>query len=117
MSISRGFVIEMFRHIDGRAWEGLRQFFHPEVVYERPGYPPIVGLDELLRFYREVRVIGGGEHQLASIVVGESAGACWGRFVGRHRDGTALDERFADCYTFEAGGIKTRASYFFRPAI
>lgn len=117
MPMTRDFVIEMFRHIDGRDWEGLRRFFSPDVIYERPGYPPIEGLDELIHFYANVRVIGSGEHQLAHIVVDDSAGASWGRFVGARRDGTPVDERFADCYTFEEGTIKTRSSYFFRPVV
>ena len=74
-------------------------------------------LDDLIHFYRDVRIIASGEHQLAHIVVDDRAGASWGRYVGKSRDGKPLDERFADCYTFEDGKVKTRISYFFRAAI
>jgi ketosteroid isomerase-like protein len=70
-----------------------------------------------LHFYREVRVIAAGEHRLEHLVCNDTCGASWGRFVGRHSDGSGLDERFADVYTFADGKIVTRASYFFRPAI
>ena len=118
MSLTRDFIIEMFHCIDGRDWESLHRFFSPEITYERPGYPPIVGIDELIHFYRDIRTIASGEHRLEHIIVVDGdAGASWGRLVGRSHEGAALDERFADCYTFEGNTIKTRISYFFRPAI
>jgi ketosteroid isomerase-like protein len=115
--MEKQFIVGMFQKIDTRDWDGLSSFFRPDVVYERPGYEPIVGLDALLHFYREVRVIAAGRHALSDVVVGESSAACWGRFVGKHKSGEELDERFADVYTFADGKIKTRASYFFRPAV
>jgi ketosteroid isomerase-like protein len=115
--MDKTFLVEMFRKIDARDWEDLRAFFCQDVRYERPGYEPIVGLDDLLRFYSKVRIIAAGQHSLLNIVVNDSCGACWGRFVGKHRNGSDLDERFADVYTFKDGKIQTRASYFFRPAV
>lgn len=114
----RNFVTELFRKIDSRDWEALVSSFAEDVVYERPGYEPLVGRDQVMHFYREVRVIAAGTHQLERVVLAADGGASWGRFVGVHRNGSPIDERFADVYTLDAEGrIRTRASYFFRPAI
>jgi ketosteroid isomerase-like protein len=107
----------MFRIIDARDWENLRLAFCEDITYERPGYEPLVGFKRVKKFYRDERVIISGEHVLEGIVVTNDSGACWGRFIGTHKDGSAIDERFADAYTFQDDRIKTRKSYFFRPAV
>lgn len=116
-AVAPTFVHELFRRIDARDWEGLAASLHPEVVYERPGYEPLVGRERVLRFYREERVIAAGEHRLDRVLTDAESGACWGRFVGVHRDGSDIDERFADVYLLQDGRIRTRRSFFFRPAI
>jgi ketosteroid isomerase-like protein len=115
--MTQQFIRDMFHNIDTRDFEKLRDFFTDDVVYERPGYDPIRGIEDLLHFYREVRVIALGKHGLTRVVVDDESGASWGRFEGEHRNGKALDVRFADVYTFENGKIKTRASYFFEPSV
>jgi ketosteroid isomerase-like protein len=115
--VTQQFILDMFDKIDTRDFEGLRAFFTDDVTYDRPGYEMIRGLDALLHFYREVRVIAAGKHVLTRVVVDDRSGASWGRFQGTHRNGKALDVRFADCYTFENGKIKTRESYFFEPSV
>jgi ketosteroid isomerase-like protein len=115
--VNQQFIRDMFHHIDTRDYEGLRNFFTDDATYDRPGYEPIRGLEDLIHFYREVRVIASGRHDLTRVVVDEESGASWGRFTGTHRNGKALDVRFADCYTFENGRIKTRESYFFEPSV
>lgn len=112
------FVTELFRKVDARDWDALATSFAPDVVYERPGYEPLMGRERVMRFYREERVIASGQHSLERVVLDEGGGACWGRYVGVHRDGSPIDERFADVYTVDAEGrITTRRSYFYRPAI
>ncbi len=115
--MSHEIVKRLFECVDARNWERLSDAFCDDVVYERPGYAPLVGLDSVLHFYREERVIASGRHELENVVADEGSGACWGRFVGTHKNGSGLSERFADVYTFEKGKIRTRKSYFFRPAI
>ena len=115
--ITPDIVTTMFRYIDGRNWDELQHMFTLDIVYERPGYPPFEGLERLLKFYREERVIASGQHLLESVVVNQHEGACWGRFVGVHKNNSPIDERFADVYTFKDGKIQTRRSYFFRPAV
>ena len=116
--MAENFVVDLFHKIDARDWDALPSSFAEDVVYERPGYPPLVGVEALMRFYRHERVIASGAHELERVVLDGECGACWGRLVGRHRDGSPLDERFADVYTLDdRGRIKARRSYFFRPAI
>jgi uncharacterized protein len=117
MTMEKSFIAEMFGRIDARDWEGLKSFFCPDVTYERPGYEMIRGLPSLLDFYQNVRIIASGRHSLTQIVVADESGACWGSFAGLHRNGADLGVRFADCYTFQDGKIKTRISYFFQPAV
>jgi len=113
----QNFVVELFQRIDARDWEGLEASLHEDVVYERPGYEPLVGRERVLRFYREERVIASGEHRLDRVLTDPESGACWGTFVGVHKNGSAIDERFADTYLLEDGRIRARRSFFFRPAI
>jgi branched-chain amino acid aminotransferase len=117
MPMTPEFVRVLFQTIDSRDWENLDRVFSEDIVYERPGYPPLVGFKRVEKFYREERVIASGTHILEGAVVNDNAGASWGRFVGMHKNGSAIDERFADAYTFCKGKIKTRKSYFFRPAV
>jgi len=117
ISLTEEFVLSLFHQIDGRNWEALSQFFCSDVVYERPGYEPLRGFERLMKFYKEERVIRCGEHLLENIVLDERRGACWGRFVGTHKNGSLINERFADAYTFKDGKIHTRRSFFFRPAV
>ncbi|MBZ5521031.1 MAG: ester cyclase [Acidobacteriia bacterium] len=115
--VSPDFIRNMFGTIDNREWTALERFFLKDLIYERPGYAPLVGYDRVLQFYREERVIASGRHLLEEIVLDGDSGACWGRFVGKHKNGSSIDERFADTYKFEQGKIKLRKSYFFRPAV
>jgi len=115
--MTKDFILGMFEKIDTSNWSELRKWFCDDVVYERPGYDPIDGVENLLTFYRDVRIIACGKDHLAHIVVDDEAGASWGHFVGKGRDGADLEVRFADVYTFRDGKIKTRISYFFRPAV
>lgn len=115
--ISSAFIRRMFATIDARNWEGLATVFDDSITYERPGYEPLVGYERVQKFYREERVIASGRHMLEGIVVDSTRGACWGRFVGKHKNGSEIDEGFADAYTFHEGKVRTRRSFFYRPAV
>lgn len=110
-------IRDLFATIDATRWERLDAFFAPGAVYERPGLDPLVGLERILRYYREERIIVSGRHHIEQVVVGDDAGACWGRVECVLRDGSEADERFADVYLFSAGRIKLRRSHFYRPAV
>jgi uncharacterized protein len=110
-------VAQLFDVIDGCRWDELRSVLDETCVYSRPGYEPIVGLPEIERFYREVRVIGSGRHLVECVVADLGAAACWGTFQGRSRSGAELEEGFADTYRVRDGRITYRRTYFYRPAI
>lgn len=110
-------VIELFRAVDSSDWNVLSDIFHTGVVYERPGYLPFVSITRLLQFYQKERVIASGRHHIENIAIEGNYGACWGRFIGVGKDGSQIDELFADVYSFENGKIKTRKTHFFRPAV
>jgi ketosteroid isomerase-like protein len=117
MSAQPTWFDELFRSIDSASWEDFARFFHRNVVYERPGYPPIEGIDALLHFYSNTRIVAEGKHSLDGGLRGGGKAICWGQFSGRSKTGDALNERFADAYELEDGVIKKRITYFFRPAI
>jgi ketosteroid isomerase-like protein len=110
-------VHDLFCIIDARDFERLREICHPQITYQRPGYSAFSGIDRLLRFYREERVIASGSHRLDAVVVNDTHAACWGRFVGTHRDGSPIDVEFADTYLLEDGVIRRRKSFFYLPAV
>ena len=107
----------LFGVIDQQLWSSLPDYLAADVLYERPGYPPLRGLAEGLHFYEEIRIIAYGRHQIEHVVAQGEVAACWGRFTGMSRGERQLAERFADTYTFRHGRIVTRTTYFFRSAI
>lgn len=107
----------MFAAIDSGVIDRLSDFFHKDVVYERPGFPPVQGLDDLIDFYRVRRSIAHGRHALEAVVVEGDRAVAFGLFRGTLRDGTEAEERFADVYHFDSALVRERRTYFFRPAI
>lgn len=108
-----------FDIVDRRDFDKLDTIFHSDVVYERPGFKTITGIDALLYFYNAIRsqTIARGTHEIESILVRDDQAACWGRFVGEDTEGKDIDERFADVYYLQDGLIIRRVTYFYREAI
>ena len=115
--MSSAIIRQLFEIVDARCWDDLVLVFHPDVVYERPGYDPLSGFGAVDDFYRNRRVLARGSHIVEGIAVEGDKGAAWGRFVGAKHDDTPVDERWADVYTFDDNKIRTRRSHFFRPAV
>ncbi|WP_323118208.1 nuclear transport factor 2 family protein [Burkholderia alba] len=108
----------MFEVIDTRQFSRLPEFFHPRVVYERPGYDAIDGLPALIHFYEKVRIIVEGRHTIHSVFQsGIDGAAVSGSFKGVSVQGDALSEPFCDVYFFENDRIVRRKTFFFRKAI
>ncbi len=111
-------VSRMFNAIDARAWTDFAAIFHPAIAYYRPGYPPMTGLDRLLRFYDHERIIARGAHRLEQVIAGhDGALAAWGHFEGVTRTGDAVSEDFSEIYTVIDGRLACRRTFFYRPAI
>lgn len=115
--MSRSLIVRLFSAIDSCDWTMLINIFHQEVVYERPGYESFNGLERVLYFYQEERIVLSGNHFIEGIVVDGAYAACWGCFYGIGKNGDNLSEKYADVYSFQDGKIKTRQSYFFRRGI
>jgi len=115
--MSADLISAMFELIDRADWPGLGTLFCDDVVYERPGYSPFAGRDRVLQFYRHERIIARGTHVLERTVFGDGQGACWGRFTGTTKDGTAIEVRFAEVYRLEDARVKHRTTYFYWPAV
>ena len=112
--MTRSDLETMFRAVDACDWNAVARYFHPDLVYDRPGFALLEGRDEVVRFYREVRSLRGAHHFDGFAIEGET-GACWGRFVGTRGDGTPVDLAFADCYQFKDGLLWRRKSFFYVP--
>src|SRR5579875_2733895 len=106
-------ILEYFRAVDAHDIPGLLAVFHPDIVYERPGYEPFVGIERLRRFYSQERVLATGGHSIERIIIDGDHAVVTGRYVGTTRDGDPVDELWADVYTFQEGKIRTRRTYFF----
>jgi hypothetical protein len=78
----------MFATIDAMAGMPCPEFFHAEIVYERPSFPPMRGLDQVLRFYHHERKIVRSVHHVEGAIVQNGRGAAWGRVDSTLTDGT-----------------------------
>jgi len=112
---------ELFATIDARTisgqWDVLAEFFHPEIVYERPGTPRLCGLDRLLLYYREERQIIRSVHHVEGALVQDGSGAAWGRVDCVLAAGTRSELGFADVYRIEQDLIRLRRTHFFLPGV
>jgi uncharacterized protein len=116
-SQQRELIAACFAAVDEADITGLLRGYAQEVVYERPGYPPIVGRDALERFYRVDRAIASGRHEIEGMLFENGSGAAWGSFAGVSRAGDRLAERWCDVYVFERDVIAFRRTHFFRPGV
>ncbi|MFI5907730.1 nuclear transport factor 2 family protein [Dactylosporangium sp. NPDC051541] len=103
--------------IDARDWTSLAALVTDDVVYHRPGCPPIEGAEQFIAFYRRRCIVAAGRHQLDRCVSTGDQGFCWGRFDGRSHAGVPLNEIFADWFELRDGQIARRRTFYYRPAI
>lgn len=73
--------------VDAKDAEGLVRLFDIESVYERPGYEALVGLEALLDFFKNRRIIDSGIHDLQLILVQGNTVAAHGTFSGYIKSG------------------------------
>ncbi|MFC1415447.1 nuclear transport factor 2 family protein [Streptacidiphilus cavernicola] len=110
-------VHDLFHIIDNRTWNNLTHIFTDDAVYERPGYPPLLGLHQILHFYQHQRIIATGHHHIDHTTSNLNTAACWGHFHGTTHTGQPLHEPFADTYITTNNKITHRKTFFWRPAI
>ncbi|GGL31162.1 hypothetical protein GCM10009037_13620 [Halarchaeum grantii] len=90
--------------VDDEDYDGLVGLFSPDVVYERPGQPPIEGLSELRAFYETGRPLSEGEHTVHTVVAEGDTVAVRGSFEGV-QDGERVAFGFADFHEFDDEGF------------
>jgi ketosteroid isomerase-like protein len=112
-------IQSMFELIDSAQWPELEKHFHDDVLYFRPGYEPIIGLNDLLDFYMNRRIIMKGKHILETFCSARDGNtvSAVGSFTGVDKQGKALKVRFCDIYQIESGKIRRRETFFDRPAV
>lgn len=76
-----------------------------------------VGVEAIIRFYKDIRLIRDGKHTIAKIIIEDKWGSSLGTFSGQLRDSRKMAVAFSDHYTFEDGLIYERITYFFAPVV
>jgi limonene-1,2-epoxide hydrolase len=109
---------QMFAIIDdGSDWDRLSEVFLPSVVYQRPGYPAMHGIDELRTFYAYTRQVAAGRHHIYRILSEGAMSCCWGMFSGTTKAEEKVAVYFTDWYRFAKGKIGYRRTFFYQPVI
>lgn len=117
-SPSAELVMRYYELVDANDVTGLVDLFTADAVYHRPGYLPLRGRDELVRFYTNERVISTGHHTVTTMVLSGSHAAVNGEFSGELRDGQEVSLRFADFFEIGPGGrFSRRDTFFFAPMV
>ena len=105
----------LLRVIDSRDWPALRSLFAEDLVYELPGRPPVVGIDQLVHYYEAERNITDGRHDIEGILADGDHAMSWGRLRARTAEGANIDARFVDLCHFRDSLIDRRTIFFFAP--
>lgn len=111
-------VRQYYKLVDAGDIPAMLDLFAAEGRYERPGYPPMIGRDQIERFYREDRRISEGLHELDAVLAAGHDVAVRGRFRGLLRDGQQVSLRFADFFVLDMSlRFADRLTYFFAPLV
>lgn len=105
-------VTTYYHDIDRQDVDSALANFAPQAVYRRPGYDELAGINAIVAFYRERRVIDSGRHDIESIIENADEVAVRGSFRGRSRSGASLAVRFADFWRFTDRQVIERNTYF-----
>ncbi|MBW3084744.1 hypothetical protein KEM60_00933 [Austwickia sp. TVS 96-490-7B] len=98
--------------------DAVLEGFSGDVLYRRPGYDTIVGIDQLRSYYAEERRLAPGRHLLRDVLVEENRVAAHGAYEGRTVDGEQTAVGFAAFFVFDANGrISEHTTFFFIPAV
>lgn len=111
-------VRNYYAFVDGGQVAELVGLFAEDAEYHRPGYNPLIGRNQLERFYRENRIIREGRHTLSAAAESDDLVAVHGEFNGVLQDGSTTSLRFADFFRFDATDrFSRRDTFFFAPLV
>lgn len=116
MSTGDTLIRRYYTLVDANDVDELVALFRPDATYCRPGYPALVGHDDIRHFYAHVRKFRAGAHSLTAVLDTGDRVAVHGEFHGELHDGTAMSLRFADFFEVDPEGRFTRRdTYYFAP--
>ncbi|WP_266076221.1 nuclear transport factor 2 family protein [Haladaptatus caseinilyticus] len=116
-AVSSDVVRSYYDYIDAEAYDDVFALFAEDIVYERPGQPPLDGMAEFREFYLESRPLEDGEHVVEQMVIGDDTVAVRGRFSGE-QDGERVSFGFSDFHQFDENGkITERTTYTDRDTV
>lgn len=98
-----GVVREYYEYVDSGDYESMFSLFADDVTYERPGQSILSGMAEFREFYREVRPLENGDHEVHEVVADGDTVAVRGEFTGS-QDGEEVSFGFADFHRFDDDG-------------
>jgi hypothetical protein len=55
-------IVNLFEAIDSSDFKLLVKYFDKNIIYQRPGYHDLIGIDKLLHFYQYDRIIVSGKY-------------------------------------------------------
>jgi steroid delta-isomerase len=111
-------VLRYYELVDNGDVPGLVGMFSADATYHRPGYEPLVGHDDLTRFYGQDRIIREGRHRITAAIATGADVAVHGEFHGLLHDGSEVDLRFADFFVLSTDGhFSRRDTFFFAPLV
>ncbi|GAB49265.1 nuclear transport factor 2 family protein [Mobilicoccus pelagius] len=118
-SFVRAAVQGYYDALDRDDVEAALDYFGGEILYRRPGYPPITGLEGIRTYYTRDRKLAGGRHVIREMIVEGSSVAAHGTFEGELKDGGRTTTGFAAFFRFDNahGRIVEHTTYFFTPAV
>ncbi len=98
--------------------ERVLEFFSGDVLYLRPGYERVAGIERLREYYEDSRKLKPGRHVLRSILVDGAEVAVHGEYEGELKDGSRTSVGFAAFFTFDGNDrASEHFTYFFVPAV
>lgn len=111
-------VLGYYDALDADDTEAVLEFFSGDVLYRRPGYDRMIGIEALRRYYEETRLIAPGRHVLRTVIVDGSNVAAHGEWEGELREGGRRSVGFAAFFVFDGNGrAAEHTTYFFTPSV
>ncbi|MCV6603061.1 MAG: nuclear transport factor 2 family protein [Cohaesibacter sp.] len=110
-------ISALFEAIDCNCWDALEQILAPDVVYERPGYAPLVGRDAVMNFYRHIRIIKSGIHKVQGFARQGKILSYYGNFKGISQSDEPLNVDFCDICKLDGDHLYYRKTFFHIAAV
>jgi len=98
--------------------EAVLDCFSGDVLYRRPGYEVISGMEKLRSYYSGDRQLAPGRHLVRDMLVEGNRVAAHGMYEGQLKQGERTAVGFAAFFSFDMNGrIAEHTTYFFTPAV